>query len=792
MSQFLDKLPSSLVLSVALTIYYLSGGRGTIIFAISILYIITRVNKETDNTLPLSQHQVASPTKKDKKEHGKGGCGKLCTCKDKKEVPKKTLSGLKLKKSFGLNTANNSDIAIDFTQSFAKKTSSPLAAIAISESITAEASPEPKPLKRVPKLFKGNKNATKKAITKPESSMTKAETSLLDSNIIVFYTSLTGASERSAKALFEKLNTLPQLANKPELINIDEIIDLDDYFTNTPDKENLIYCIVLPSYDVDSPIDYFLQSLQDTYQDFRVDKYPLKKLLGFTVLGLGDSESWGSSGKFCYQAKKTDYWLGKLGARRIFPVGEVCMKTGGDAKAIEWIDMFVDALKDDEPILYEYADSDNEVEDGEDAENDQSSSSDETLVDVEDMGNMMKGSSLSGSSNPNEQVEVKQMVAKNSPTYNSLTKQGYTVVGSHSGVKICRWTKSALRGRGSCYKFAFYGIKSHLCMETTPSLSCSNKCVFCWRHGTNPVGTNWRWEVDQPDVILNGALQGHYSKIKQMRGVPGVVAERFQEAFQVKHCALSLVGEPIFYPYINEFLGMLHEREISSFLVCNAQHPDQLATLSKVTQLYVSIDAPNKAELKKIDRPLFKDYWERMLRCLDILRTTQSHQRTVFRLTLVKGFNMTEVNGYADLIERARPALIEIKGATFCGSSAGNGNPLTMQNIPFYEECQRFVEAVVEEVNRRGLGYGLAAEHAHSCCILVASNDFKKDGEWYTHINYPKFFELLKSGKDFDKLDYISKTPEFALYGSESAGFNPEDTRVKRKGKKTTFAANEF
>ena len=38
-----------------------------------------------------------------------------------------------------------------------------------------------------------------------------------------------------------------------------------------------------------------------------------------------------------------------------------------------------------------------------------------------------------------------------------------------------------LRGRGGCYKHAFYGIESHRCMETTPSLACANKCVFCWR-----------------------------------------------------------------------------------------------------------------------------------------------------------------------------------------------------------------------------------------------------------------------------------------------------------------------
>lgn len=59
-------------------------------------------------------------------------------------------------------------------------------------------------------------------------------------------------------------------------------------------------------------------------------------------------------------------------------------------------------------------------------------------------------------------------------------RQGYRVVGSHSGVKLCRWTKSTLRGRGGCYKHTFYGIESHRCVETTPSMACANKCVFCW------------------------------------------------------------------------------------------------------------------------------------------------------------------------------------------------------------------------------------------------------------------------------------------------------------------------
>ena len=30
--------------------------------------------------------------------------------------------------------------------------------------------------------------------------------------------------------------------------------------------------------------------------------------------------------------------------------------------------------------------------------------------------------------------------------------RSYRIIGSHSGVKLCRWTKSMLRGRGGCYK----------------------------------------------------------------------------------------------------------------------------------------------------------------------------------------------------------------------------------------------------------------------------------------------------------------------------------------------------
>jgi len=58
-------------------------------------------------------------------------------------------------------------------------------------------------------------------------------------------------------------------------------------------------------------------------------------------------------------------------------------------------------------------------------------------------------------------------------------------------------------------------------MEATPSLACANKCVFCWRHHTNPVGKSWQWKMDDPTEIVNSAIDLHRNMVKQMKGVPG-------------------------------------------------------------------------------------------------------------------------------------------------------------------------------------------------------------------------------------------------------------------------------
>eukprot|EP00536_Pseudo-nitzschia_multiseries_P008612 jgi/Psemu1/241377/estExt_Genewise1.C_2210008 len=378
----------------------------------------------------------------------------------------------------------------------------------------------------------------------------------------------------------------------------------------------------------------------------------------------------------------------------------------------------------------------------------------------------------------------------------SLKKEGYKLIGTHSAVKLCRWTKHQLRGRGGCYKHTFYGITSYQCMEATPSLACANKCVFCWRHHKNPVGKEWRWKTDDPYFIVDQAVKTHVKMIKETRGIPGVNPQRWQEAHTVKHCALSLVGEPVMYPRINELLGDLHHREISTFLVTNGQHPGAIASLIPITQLYVSVDAPTPESLVAIDRPLFSDAWERLQEALTLLK--DKGQRTVARLTVVKGWNSDEVEGYARLIALGKVSLVEVKGVTFCGKS--DASNLNMSNTPWHHEVVDLVKNLKQELDKLRLAgedvpeYDLACEHKHSVSVLLARVDqfaeTAPDGRriWKTWINYPRFHELARKHKEdptftYGVEDYTAETPAWALFGSEEEGFDPVELRHRRKKK---------
>eukprot|EP00941_MAST-03F_sp_MAST-3F-sp1_P004124 g4124.t1 len=417
---------------------------------------------------------------------------------------------------------------------------------------------------------------------------------------------------------------------------------------------------------------------------------------------------------------------------------------------------------------------------------------DDGILDLEEIGKVMAA------------AESDRKKARNGPPRSmvtprqrqALTKEGYKIIGTHSAVKLCRWTKNQLRGRGGCYKHTCYGITSYQCMEATPSLACANKCTFCWRHHKNPVGREWRWKTDEPEFIVDTAVKLHQQMIKASKGIPGVKPERLAEAFTVRHCALSLVGEPIMYPRINEMLAELHRREISTFLVTNAQFPECIERLAPVTQLYVSIDAATKDALKAVDRPLFKDFWERFIASLRALR--KKKQRTVYRLTLLKEHNMKDVEEYSNLIRIGQPEFIEIKAVTFCGAS--DGSDLTFANVPYHEEVLSFSKDICKYVNSLDncCEYGVASEHQHSNLVLLAKKKYQTpDSRWRTWIDYPKFHELVRKGEPFTADDYAALTPAWATYGAAERGMDPKEmryyhNRTVRRAKEGKLSAQQL
>ncbi|CAB4059824.1 TYW1 [Lepeophtheirus salmonis] len=563
-----------------------------------------------------------------------------------------------------------------------------------------------------------------------------------------------------------------------------EILSSKDYYPGdeilTDVKETgLLVVVIISTYTEGLPppdAKYFYSWFEEEAKDFRV-QHSILKGLKYCVYGLGHS----GYGQEYYNvtSRNLDKFFRQLSAETYLPLSLSDENDGTVQEEFNtWSKALMKKIKGKQNGLISEAgketiqdsDTDEEYSDEEEEENEE----DDGLVDMEDMGVVMKKAKEFKNSAPKDMV---------TPTLRkSLTKQGYKIIGTHSGVKICRWTKAMLRGRGGCYKHTFYGIESHRCMETTPSLACANKCVFCWRHHSNPVGTEWKWSMDPPDMILDGALENHYKMIKQMKGVPGVLPEKLAEGMDVQHCALSLVGEPIMYPEINQFVRLLHSKSISSFLVTNAQFPDAIASMDPCTQLYVSIDASTKESLKKIDRPLFKDFWERFIQSLKEL--SHKGQRTVYRLTLVKGFNVEELHDYAKLVALGRPDFIEIKGVTYCGTS--KASTLTMENVPWHEEVVNFSQTFADMLE----DYEISCEHEHSNCILVSHKKFHIDGEWKTWIDYKRFHELVSKfdvndpSTRFTASDYMVKTPDWAVYGAVERGFNPSQTRVHRKGKK--------
>lgn len=260
---------------------------------------------------------------------------------------------------------------------------------------------------------------------------------------------------------------------------------------------------------------------------------------------------------------------------------------------------------------------------------------------------------------------------------------------NHTAAQTCGWTANALRGEGKCYKNIFYGIESHRCIQMTPVVKCNERCVFCWRDHQGHAYELDEVEWDDPEAVVDASIELQQKLLSGFGGNEAVPRERFEESLRPRHVAISLDGEPTLYPYLPELIDAFHERDITTFLVSNGTNPEMLDRCDP-TQLYVSVDAPDRATFDAVVRAVEPDAWERLIDTMDVL-AKKTATRTVLRTTLINGWNMQDPDWYAAFFDRADPDYIELKAYMHVGHSRGR---LDRSAMPEHDDVVAFAESV--------------------------------------------------------------------------------------------------
>jgi len=293
-------------------------------------------------------------------------------------------------------------------------------------------------------------------------------------------------------------------------------------------------------------------------------------------------------------------------------------------------------------------------------------------------------------------------------------KSGYRIIGKnkHSAVEICRWTKSALRGERGCYKQAWFCIKSHRCIQMTPSLVCNLRCQFCWRRfDLRQIELN---TLDEPKDIVEEAVKTQQELLSGFGGNLKTTKEMFKEAVQPKHFAISLDGEPTLYPKLSELIKEIKSRDCTAFLVTNGTMPSRLEELieneAEPTNLYISVYGTSDENYQKVCKPFISDVFEKVKESLRLMKKFKE-AKTIFRITAVKNLTMVNPEGYSELIKMSEPKFVEIKGYAWLGESRKR---LPNSAVPTVEELKEFGGKL-----QKLTGYSIAAEDDISRVVLL-------------------------------------------------------------------------
>jgi tRNA wybutosine-synthesizing protein 1 len=224
-------------------------------------------------------------------------------------------------------------------------------------------------------------------------------------------------------------------------------------------------------------------------------------------------------------------------------------------------------------------------------------------------------------------------------------------------------------------------------------------------------------EWDSVDEIVEGSIKAQLEILSGYKGNPQTKQQKFREALTPKHVAISLTGEPTLYEPIKELIRAFHRKGFTTFLVSNGTMPSKLGELSEEpTQLYVSVCAPTEEVYRRVCRPQIAKAWEKLNETLELLPSFRCP--TVLRITLVRGYNMENLEDYAKLIEKADPTYIEPKAYMHVGFS---NLRLGYENMPNHKEVREFAMRLAKETNYKGID-----ESVESRVVLLSKRNKPK------------------------------------------------------------------
>jgi tRNA wybutosine-synthesizing protein 1 len=141
------------------------------------------------------------------------------------------------------------------------------------------------------------------------------------------------------------------------------------------------------------------------------------------------------------------------------------------------------------------------------------------------------------------------------------------------------------------------------------------------------------------------------------------------------------------------------------------------------TQLYVSMVAPNEKIYREYIRPSNPATWKKYLRSLEVLKEAGKKCRTVLRMTIARGINDSDLEGYAQQIKTAKPHYVEVKSMVFVGGARKPERGLGLGSMMAVDEIKKIAGALADAT-----GYSLADVHGPSRVALLCRDQKTWEG----------------------------------------------------------------